>query len=258
MQRITVFIYGMLAYAAFFITFLYLIGFVGNFVVPKSIDSGPAAPLAEALAINLALIGLFGLQHSIMARPWFKKRWTRIIPASVERSTFVMATCLVLALLYWQWRPMTQTIWEAEGAFVRLVLWALFWSGWALVLISSFVINHFDLFGLRQVYLNFQRRAYTHLPFSVSSLYRFVRHPLMSGFLIAMWATPSMTAGHLLFALGMTVYVLAAVRIEERDLVKFHGKAYQAYRSRVPMLLPSLRKKGRYTGAGEEVQHADT
>lgn len=252
MGRVLIFLYGMVAYMVFFVTFTYMIGFVGGFVVPKTIDSGIEASLASALTVNLVLIALFAIQHTIMARPGFKKWWTRIIPASAERSTFVLVTSLLLALLFWQWRPMAGVIWEIENIPGRFAMWALFCAGWVLVFLSSFVINHFDLFGLRQVFLHLRGKAYTHLNFKVFSLYRFVRHPLMTGFLLAMWATPRMTVSHLVFTLGMTVYILMGIRFEERDLVRFHGRAYQEYRKKVPMLVPSLRRKGGYVMPEEE------
>jgi len=243
MKRSAAFIYGILAYGTFFATFLYMIGFAGNFVVPNSIDSGRAAPFAEALLINLALVALFGVSHSVMARPGFKKWWTRFVPEPVERSTYVLVASLFLLLLFWQWRPMHGVVWEIDNSAGSFALWALFWGGWALVLLSTFVIDHFDLFGLRQVTLFARGKTYTHLPFKVSTFYKFVRHPLLLGFLVAFWSTPRMTGGHLVFALAITAYILIAVRFEERDLVRLHGSLYENYRRTVPRLLPRLTRR---------------
>jgi protein-S-isoprenylcysteine O-methyltransferase Ste14 len=238
MARSIAFAYGILAYGIFFLTFLYLIGFVGNLLVPKSIDTGPVTATAAALVINLVLIALFGVQHSVMARPGFKERWTRIVPKSIERSTFVLIASLVLILLYWQWRPMGQTLWDIEAVWAQYIMWAIFFGGFGLVLLSTFVIDHFDLFGLRQVMLNLRQKPYTQSEFKVTFFYKYVRHPLYTGFIMAFWATPTMTVGHLLFAAGMTVYILIAIRYEERDLVTFHGDEYRSYRRKVPMLVP--------------------
>ena len=240
MSRTIVFIYGLVAYGIFFLVFLYMIGFVGNFLVPKSIDSGPVVSLGEALLVNVLLVGLFGVQHSIMARPAFKAWWTRIVPTPIERSTYVLIASLILALLFWQWRPMLTVIWEVEQPVLWFVLTGLFFFGWCLALLSTWIIDHFDLFGLRQVYLHLRGRPYSHPPFVVKSLYRFVRHPLMVGFLIAFWATPTMTVGHLLFATLFTGYILVGVMFEERDLARYLGSEYSAYRTETPMFVPSL------------------
>lgn len=238
MMRSIAFLYGILVYGVFFLTFLYLIGFVGNLLVPKSIDAGSVTATGTALVVNILLIALFGVQHSVMARPGFKKWWTRIVPAPIERSTYVLLASAVLILLFWQWRPMGQTIWDLQALWAQYLMWAIFAAGFLLVLLSTFVIDHFDLFGLRQVTLNLRQKPYTHGSFTVRFFYRFVRHPLYTGFIMAFWATPTMTLGHLLFAAGMTGYILIAIRYEERDLATFHGDAYAAYRAKVPMLMP--------------------
>jgi protein-S-isoprenylcysteine O-methyltransferase Ste14 len=239
MLRLAVLLYSVAVYAVFLLVFLYLIGFVANIAVPRSIDVGPAASAAVALLIDLVLIALFGLQHSVMARPSFKRRFTQVIPAAIERSTYVLAASLVLALLFWAWRPLPLTLWRADGALAA-VLMAASALGWGIVLLSTFLIDHFDLFGLRQAWLNFLQRPLTPLVFRTALLYRLVRHPIMLGFLIAFWFTPHMTAGHLLFAAGMTVYILIGVRHEERDLLEALGPTYAAYRRETPAFVPGL------------------
>jgi protein-S-isoprenylcysteine O-methyltransferase Ste14 len=244
MGRILVAAYGAIAYVVFLAAFLYAIGFTGNLLVPKGIDTGVAGSVAGALLINVLLMGLFAVQHSVMARPQFKNWWTRYVPVAVERSTYVLLTSLILLLLYWQWRPLPAVVWDITAPAGRMAVLGLFWLGWLVVLASTFMINHFDLFGLRQVWLNWKGQPYAPPVFRISMLYGFVRHPIMLGFVIAFWAAPTMTAGHLLFAATTTAYILIALQLEERDLVAAHGDTYRQYKQRVPMLLPWPRGGG--------------
>jgi len=235
-----VLLYGGLVYLFFLGTFLYAVGFVKGWVVPKGIDDGTPVGLGETLLVNLGLLGLFAVQHSIMARRWFKERWTRLIPAAAERSTFVLATCLILCALYAWWRPLPETVWSVGHPFAAGLLEAVSVAGWLLVLVATFLIDHFDLFGLKQVIRHFRGKRHQEPAFLVRSIYRHTRHPLYLGFLLAFWATPHVSAGHLLFAAATTGFILIAVRLEERDLVRAHGEDYVDYRKQVPMLLPRL------------------
>jgi methanethiol S-methyltransferase len=238
MKRYLIVGYGATAYLLFLAAFLYLVGFVGNLLVPRTVDHGLSAPIGQAVLVNVLLVAAFGVQHSVMARPAFKAWWTRFVPPSIERSTYVVLSSAVLVLLYWQWRTMPAVIWDVRQPAGRLAVSALFWLGWAIALASTFMVSHFDLFGLRQVYLAWRGKPYTHIGFHARFLYRLVRHPLMLGFLIAFWAAPTMTAGHLLFSSAMTGYILIAVQLEERNLVAALGDQYRDYRREVPMLLP--------------------
>jgi protein-S-isoprenylcysteine O-methyltransferase Ste14 len=236
-NRISAFLYGLVCYVAFLATFVYAVGFIGNIGVPKSIDSGPQTSFLTALAIDAALLALFAIQHSLMAREWFKQAWTKIVPRTVERSTYVLFSSVALLLMFWQWQPMGGVVWSVANPAARMVLVLLFVAGWVVVLVSTFLINHFDLFGLRQVWLHLRGRDYVHLGFRTPGPYRYIRHPLYVGWLMVFWAAPVMTAAHLVFALATTGYILIAIQLEERDLVRMHPE-YAEYRDRVGMLLP--------------------
>jgi methanethiol S-methyltransferase len=266
LKRVLFFAYGVVSYVIFLATFLYAIAFVGGFAVSRRLDGELQSSIARALLLDCVLLTVFAVQHSVMARPWFKERWTRVVPWAIERSTYVLCASLALLLLFWQWRPIGVQIWSVETPVARVVLWTLFATGWGTVLTVTFLINHFDLFGLRQVWLPLMGRPYTKVAFRTPLPYRFVRHPLYFGFLLAFWMTPTMTLAHLVFALATTAYIVLAIQFEERDLVSEHGAAYEEYRRRVPMLLPG---RGRLTtaaplvtsqkaGAAPDVVHSRT
>jgi protein-S-isoprenylcysteine O-methyltransferase Ste14 len=241
-KRIATFIYGVISYLLFFGTFLYAIGFIGNLIVPKSIDSGRTGPLGEALLIDAGLLTLFAVQHSLMARPFFKRAWTRLVPKEAERSTYVLLSSLALLLMFWQWQPIGGVVWTVEQPVLQMVIYGLYAIGWLLVLSSTFLINHFDLFGLRQVFLFLIGRPYTQLKFGTPILYRHVRHPLYLGWLFAFWSTPTMTVAHLVFAIATTAYIFVAIQLEEKDLVNAFGDDYRRYKKTVPMIIPIGRK----------------
>lgn len=242
LKRVLFFVYGSFSYLVFLGTFLYAIGFIGNFGVPTTLDGAATKPLGTSLAIDLALLTVFAVQHSVMARKWFKEWWTRIVPKPIERSTYVLFSSVALILLFLLWRPLGGVVWSVEDPIGRLVLRSLFGFGWALILLSTFLINHFDLFGLRQVWLNLLGQPYSTLQFATPGPYRLVRHPLYVGWLFAFWMTPVMSFAHLLFSIATTAYILLAIQFEERDLVREHGEKYEAYRRAVPMLIPFTAK----------------
>jgi methanethiol S-methyltransferase len=236
--RVTTLLYGIFCYLVFFATFLYAVAFLGDFGVVRTIDSGVEGSLAQALAINAGLLTLFALQHSIMARSWFKRAWTRIVPPAAERSTYVLFSSLALIALFWQWRPIGGVVWNVENEFGQMAIYLIYAAGWMLLLLATFLINHFDLFGLRQVYLHFIGQEYSALVFRTPGLYKVVRHPIYLSWLCIFWATPRMTVAHLVFALATTGYILMAIPIEERDLIRVYGDAYRRYKLQVPRILP--------------------
>ena len=238
MGGVLAFLYGAVSYVIFLIAFLYAIGFTGSLVVPKAINDGMPGGMVESIVINVVLLSLFAIQHSIMARPGFKKAWVKIVPESIERSTFVLLASLILLLIFWQWRPMTGVIWDLRGSIGGDILTGLFWFGWLFVLLSTFMIDHFELFGLKQVMHRVQNREAPSMTFKLAGFYKFVRHPIMLGFIIAFWATPLMTQGHLLFAVVTTAYVLVALQLEEKDLIASLGDDYVVYKRQVRMILP--------------------
>ena len=237
--RILAFLYGLICYLTFLVAFLYAIAFVGNIsLVPKTIDSGAAGPLSQALIVNAILLSLFAIQHSVMARQWFKRAWKKIVPEPVERSTYVLLASLILLLLFWKWQPMKGIVWDVRNPNGHALLVGLFWIGWGMVLVSTWLVDHFDLFGLKQVFFYLLGKRAEPLPFKNPALYRLVRHPIYLGFIIAFWATPRMTGGHLFFAIMTTAYILVAIQFEERDLIRFYGDQYRRYREQVSMLFP--------------------
>ena len=238
--------FAIICYAIFFATFLYLVGFVGDFMMlPRTVDAPLSTmSMGAAIVVDVMLIALFGLQHSVMARQGFKRAWTRYVPKVIERSVFVLFASIALMVMFSFWQPIDSVIWDVTSPAGAMLLWVLFWVGWGTVLLSTFLINHFELFGLQQAWMNMQGRECAPPRFRTPFLYRFVRHPLYLGFFLAFWSAPQMTAGHLLLAIGMSVYMLIAIQYEERDLIAFHGSDYQEYRSRVGMLMPRLRSRG--------------
>ena len=242
MKRMLIFLFGTVSYLLFFFTFLYSVGFIGNFAVPKTMDSPADGPWQTALAIDLGLLTLFAVQHSVMARPAFKRVLTTVIPQAAERSTYVLMSSLALLILFWKWQPLGGTVWQVDGTVGSTLLYLGFAFGWTLVLVSTVVINHFELFGLRQIWLNLKGESYTNLPFATPFLYRIVRHPLYVGWLCVFWMTPAMTVTHLLFAAVTTAYILVAIQFEERDLMAAHPE-YASYRRQVPMIIPSTPRR---------------
>jgi protein-S-isoprenylcysteine O-methyltransferase Ste14 len=238
MNKVTSFLFGVFSYLVFFASFVYAIGFLAELHVPKSINSGETSGFTSSLLINLTLLSLFAVQHSLMARPFFKRWFTRYVPIEIERSIYVLASSLLLLLLYWLWQPMPDLVWKVDSALGQFSIWVVFVIGWLIVFLSTFMINHFDLLGLRQVWLHLRDRPYESIPFQTRALYRFVRHPIMLGFIVAFWATPTMTQGHLLFSLMTTLYIVVAIQFEEHDLRNALGADYEHYQKSVPMLFP--------------------
>lgn len=238
MNKMASFLFGVVSYLVFFIAFLYAIGFLAGIIVPKSINSGMESGFTSSLIINLILLGLFAVQHSLMARPFFKRWFTQYVPMQIERSIYVILSSLLLFLLYWLWQPMTTVVWQVDSSLGQSLIWAVFAVGWLIVLLSTFMINHFDLFGLRQVWLHLRDRPYETIPFQTTALYKFVRHPIMLGFIIAFWATPLMTQGQLLFSVMTTLYILIGIQFEEHDLKNALGADYEHYKNSVPMIFP--------------------
>ncbi|MDP2069599.1 MAG: methyltransferase [Lutibacter sp.] len=244
MKKFLMLLFGLVSYLIFFVTFLYSIGFVGNLIVPKSIDSGESGP--SAILINIVLLSVFAIQHSVMARPVFKKWWTTIFSPVIERSIYVLLSSGALILLFWKWQPMTENVWNIEGAVYISIIQMIFWAGWAIVLISTFLISHFHLFGLLQVFENFKNQRLSSPKFKNNLFYKVVRHPIMLGFIIAFWATPVMTYGHFLFATVTTIYIFIAVKyLEERDLLKAHGEQYASYQKSTSMIIPLMKFKNK-------------
>lgn len=239
MKKSIAFLYGVIAYLIFLVAFIYAIGFIGNYIVPKSIDSGTDSSFLQAFVVDAILLGIFAIQHSVMARSAFKKWWTGIITPAIERSTYVLLSSLALFLIYWQWQPMTSIVWKADNQMVSSILTGVYFFGWLVAFLSTFMINHFELFGLKQIFENLRNKQLQPTTFKMNFFYKIVRHPIMLGFIIAFWATPLMTLGHLIFSIATTLYIFIAVKfLEEKDLRKFHGKEYEEYQKKVPMFFP--------------------
>jgi protein-S-isoprenylcysteine O-methyltransferase Ste14 len=253
MKRWLFFVYGVASHLLFLVVFACMAAFVGNFILPKTIDTPTGTPTGWAIAINVALLALFAVPHSVMARPAFKRAWTRIVPAPIERSTYVLVSCILVGVLIWQWRGIDAVVWDVRQPVVRTALWGLFALGWLLVPVASLFINHFDLFGTRQVWLYLRGREYEPLPFRVPLLYKRMRHPLYVGWMTAFWATPTMSWGHLLFAIVLTAYMVLAARVEERDLIDYFGDQYREYRRRVPAFVPRLSRQAEPLSESREI-----
>lgn len=255
LARLAILFYAIISYGVFLVSFLYVVGFVGNYLVPKSIDVGGPRNMSEAILVDLSLLGIFAIQHSIMARPAFKQWWAKIFPVASQRSTYVLLSSLILLLLFWQWRPIPMAVWQIDGIAAWLLI-GVYWLGWLMVLASTFMIDHFDLSGLRQAFFALRGAEIPGQSFKTPLLYKIVRHPLMLGFLLAFWATPQMTVGHLLFAITTTAYILVGLQFEERDLIAQFGATYQQYRRRVPMLLPRIFPRSRAEDGQTEARRA--